>query len=106
MAGIGTLCKFKLLFSLIFFNRVNQMSLALWCQALDPQTRRPVQIKSAKFRYGNQRIEAKLSGDKLNASLVREKTPAVESGIWKCDINTAHGNASGKINVYGKSYIC
>ncbi|KAI6182601.1 Zig-1 [Aphelenchoides bicaudatus] len=72
MAGIGTL--------------------SLWCQALDPQTRRPVQIK-----YGNQRIEAKLSGDKLNASLVREKTPAVESGIWKFR-PVIHANTSLRID--------
>jgi len=73
--------------------------LGLWCQAVDSQTRRPVPIKSASFRHLNQRFEATLSEDKYNASFVREKSPAVESGVWKCHLHTAYGNASGEIQV-------
>jgi hypothetical protein len=76
--------------------------LNLYCQAvLDVQSKRAIPIKSAIFRYGTQKFEAKLTNDSYNATLVREKSPATETGTWKCDLQTTYGNASGKIMVYG-----
>jgi hypothetical protein len=79
--------------------------LSLWCQAVDGQSRRTVPIKSASFRHGAQRFEAKLSSDNYTATLVREKSPAVDTGIWKCDLHTAYGNTSGNIQVHVRPVI-
>ncbi|KAI6241201.1 Ig-like domain-containing protein [Aphelenchoides fujianensis] len=80
--------------------------LELWCTAVDQQTNRMVPIKRATFRFGTQgRHEAKLSANSFNASLVRENSPAIETGTWRCDLQTDRGNATGNIVVYVRPVV-
>ncbi|KAI6178381.1 Immunoglobulin domain containing protein [Aphelenchoides besseyi] len=80
--------------------------LALWCQAVDKQSGRSVPIKRATFRFGSlPRVDAQISSDSYNATLIRDNSPAIETGTWRCDLHTDYGNATGNIVVYSRPVI-
>lgn len=76
--------------------------LKLWCQAIDEKTNRPVPIRSATFKFENQSFNATLSDNSYNATFVREKSQAVDTGNWRCHLNVGQ-HVSGKIMVLGES---
>jgi hypothetical protein len=76
-------------------------TLRLWCQAIDDRTNRPVPIRSATFKYNNQTYDGTLSDNSYNATFVREKSPAIETGNWRCHLDVGQ-HVSGKIKVFGE----